>query len=338
MRGWTREPGVYAITHIPTGRRYIGSSTNPKARWRGHRAALRQGRHRNAALQADWSADGEEAFTFTILEEADDMSALRAIEERWFSQTPLLYNSVLAAWRAHFGPPVCRPLATSDIRALPLFEARFWARVDRTAHCWIWTGYKDVRGYGHVALRRQERRSRPELAHRVAYALAYGAVPPGAFVCHRCDQPSCVRPEHLFLGDNSANIQDMWVKGRGARLWARGESHGLAVLTTQQVLEIRARYAAGERCGELAAAFGVGVHRIDDIVTWKSWAHLGGTRVKTGHHGRHNGRAKLTEDQVREIRRRKAAGESQASLARAFGLGESAISSIVRREHWLHVD
>ena len=86
---------------------------------------------------------------------------------------------------------------------------RFWAKVDASGECWMWAASQNPDGYGHFWLN-----GKVELAHRIAYALTHGAIPDGAMVLHACDNPSCVRPEHLFLGDQLANMQDAKGKGR----------------------------------------------------------------------------------------------------------------------------
>ncbi len=91
----------------------------------------------------------------------------------------------------------------------PTLERRFWAKVEKTETCWLWTGRLDKLGYGDI--RAHGRRQR---AHRVSWQFAHGAIPDGMFVCHRCDTPPCVNPAHLFVGSAADNNRDMAAKGR----------------------------------------------------------------------------------------------------------------------------
>lgn len=91
-------------------------------------------------------------------------------------------------------------------------ERRFWSRASKPSlnACWEWQGGKTSDGYGASAIR-----NKSALAHRVAWELANGPIPAGMEVCHRCDNPPCVNPAHLFLGSHADNIRDMFAKGRG---------------------------------------------------------------------------------------------------------------------------
>lgn len=100
-------------------------------------------------------------------------------------------------------------------------EQRFWAKVEmRPSGCWEWTGRRDSRGYGRISAPRglHPRDRRPALgAHRLSWEMLNGQIPAGLFVCHHCDNPPCVNPFHMFLGDARLNGQDMAAKGRGGK-------------------------------------------------------------------------------------------------------------------------
>ena len=91
-------------------------------------------------------------------------------------------------------------------------EDRFWEKVDKSAACWIWTGATARFGYGHF--RDKGWRSSPTPAHRFSWVLLHGPVPAKLCVLHSCDNPPCVRPQHLFLGTKKTNTHDMIAKGR----------------------------------------------------------------------------------------------------------------------------
>jgi hypothetical protein len=132
--------------------------------------------------------------------------------------------------------------------------------------CWLWPGSITINGYGRLQFHGQT-----FMAHRAAYELAYGPIPRGTLVCHHCDEPRCVRPDHLFLGSSAENQADMTRKNRGRV----GERNGHAILTAEEVTAIRQRYAEGgitqQRLGYM---FGVSQLTVSDIVTRKSWKHL----------------------------------------------------------------
>jgi HNH endonuclease len=148
----------------------------------------------------------------------------------------------------------------------PNDESIIWSRVEKTEDgCWNWTAGKGTRGYGHVRIRGKTR-----AAHRLSYELATGPIPCGMFVCHRCDNPSCVNPEHLFLGTDADNMADKTAKGRQTK----GASVNTAKLDAQVVQSIRESRAAGASYSQLAAKHGVSKQQIANIVLGRSWRHV----------------------------------------------------------------
>ena len=151
-------------------------------------------------------------------------------------------------------------------------QERFWKKVnkDGPVHpihgpCWIWiAGTSNEDGYGAF----QE-----GAAHRFSWTLHNSAIPEGMCVLHRCDNPPCVNPAHLFLGDNSANVADRMRKGRGYK----GESAPQAILTEADVLEIRRRIIKGHPVHgmkPMSREFGVSPGTIKAAIIRKSWKHI----------------------------------------------------------------
>lgn len=169
-------------------------------------------------------------------------------------------------------------------------EQDFWKHVNKrnADECWIWTGRLTDCGYGRVGYHRKQWK-----AHRLAWALTYGSIENGMGVLHKCDNPPCCNPNHLFIGTQIDNMADSARKGRHPRnathylpsgdrhhsrlhpeVMARGEHNGSAVLTEEKVRQIRQRRERGETMSSLARAFGVAKGNIIFIVHRQTWKHV----------------------------------------------------------------
>lgn len=159
---------------------------------------------------------------------------------------------------------------------------RFWSKVSKTQSCWVWTASKNADGYGSFAISRVTHR-----AHRVAWILTNGEIPDGLQVLHRCDNPSCVNPDHLFLGTVRDNSRDMITKGRqwyqkdpvrARRARIRnlprycGEANPAAKLTREAAEEIRRLHGqGGQTKAGLARQFGVSESCVRFILKGETW-------------------------------------------------------------------
>lgn len=150
---------------------------------------------------------------------------------------------------------------------------RFWGNVDKEKsktsydgkRCWEWTAGCTSTGYGQFLI--EKKKYKP---HRISYFLYFGELPDDLGVLHHCDNPVCVRPDHLFLGTPKENMNDKVSKGRQSH----GENHYASKLSDKQIDEIRRRYKFRDKTGnsgrDLAREFGVVFQTISDIVRRKS--------------------------------------------------------------------
>lgn len=142
---------------------------------------------------------------------------------------------------------------------------RFWNKVERHGTgCWEWTANRHRRGYGRFhACVNPDGSNRQVLSHRFSWELTNGPIPDGMCVLHRCDNPPCVNPDHLFLGTQGDNITDMVSKQRNR-----------SKLSIDQIPTIRSYLSQG--CTSLDIALLLGCHptTISRIATGKSWSHV----------------------------------------------------------------
>jgi len=144
---------------------------------------------------------------------------------------------------------------------------RFWPKVQRGDGCWLWMGYRQKSGHGRIGVAG----NRVESTSRVAWQLTYGPIPEGMEVCHKCDNPPCVRPDHLFVGTHADNMADCVAKGRHSATDGR---HHNARLNADSVREIRRLRAAGVSGKEVATLFGVAETTVSQVFHRHLWPHI----------------------------------------------------------------
>jgi len=147
-------------------------------------------------------------------------------------------------------------------------NGRFWEKIDKSnfQSCWLWIGAQDSAGYGNCWYKGKCYKS-----HRVAWELIKGPIPNGMHVLHKCDNPSCCNPFHLFLGTDADNMADRNRKGRQAWGSAMNRPDGL---NEWLVCGIMARYLQGISCRQLAREFGISSSTAARIINGKIWARL----------------------------------------------------------------
>lgn len=155
---------------------------------------------------------------------------------------------------------------------------RFWEYVIKGQtpnDCWQWKGSTNSDGYGSIT--QKEKRWG---AHRFSWMVHFGDIPNGLHVLHKCDNPPCTNPEHLFLGTNLDNIKDSVSKGRRkyppkhSNIPAKGSGHGMAKLSEREVLQIRLAVASGATQQSQAVTFNVSKHTVCLIIKRKTWRHV----------------------------------------------------------------
>ena len=175
--------------------------------------------------------------------------------------------------RAMSQPILSVPLAPGQIYPADqiLVCPRFDEKVQKGDGCWLWLANKTLKGYGQFSFN-----SHSYMAHRVSYQFVYGRIARKLFVCHACDNPTCVRPDHLFAGTHQDNIDDMMKKGRHGygHTSLPGELNPHAELTESEVRLIRRLVELGIPQSVLAKAADVSFQHISDIVKRKKWAHV----------------------------------------------------------------
>lgn len=144
---------------------------------------------------------------------------------------------------------------------------RFWdkVKIETFFDCWEWKACKDRWGYGATTANGVFTKS-----HRLAWTIVYGPIKKGMFICHKCDNPGCCNPTHLFVGTHKDNMRDMVSKKR----FAKGEKNGSSKLQGSQVKKIRRLAQDGVSNNEIALRYKISKHHVIDLVNRVYWKHI----------------------------------------------------------------
>jgi len=198
--------------------------------------------------------------------------------------------------------PIPTTLTLEDLR-------RFWSKVEITDNCWLWTAGTRS-GYGTIKM--GGKKGYDFIVSRLMFAMYTGVDPGESLVCHHCDVPTCVRPDHLFAGTDGDNNADKTAKGRAARK-----------LSIDKAVEISKLARRGHLTQyEIAAIYGVQHSTISEILNGKTWKHATGNenRKGDGYHHKLGRPPKLSIEQAEDGHRRWMDGETLVSIGRDFGV------------------
>lgn len=172
------------------------------------------------------------------------------------------------------------PITIEQVKAAT--PERFWSKIKfaGTDDCWEWQANRSIAGYGKYKVSGEKR-----LAHRLLFIQLYGAIPSDIMVCHKCDNPACCNPNHLWAGTAKDNIQDMIKKGRANKsrngIYPRGSEHWQAKLSETDIPTIRERLLSGELKSSIAKSYGITVTPLRQIELGITWKHILSPDIKT---------------------------------------------------------
>lgn len=203
-------------------------------------------------------------------------------------------------------------------------RTRFLSYVDTTpgkGKCWPWTACRNRDGYGRYSLPRLDGGRSSVQATRIMMFLMHGTFDKDLVVRHKCDNPSCMNPEHLELGTRFDNARDMTERQRQSR----GETHPKTAVTERIVREIRRRGLEGEAFTVIARDMGLNVNTVTGIAKGRTWKHIPGDVVTESR--------KLDPAKVAQARRWVACGGSIRAAAKELGISYPSLVTAVRGRH-----
>ena len=208
--------------------------------------------------------------------------------------------------------------------------------INKETGCWEWKLSTAGKGYGQLRIRGLSEYG--AYAHRFSYLAYKGDIPKGMCVCHTCDNMKCINPEHLFLGDHKANLQDMKAKGRQLN----GERNTESKLTEEQVNMIHDLSDKGVSSHLIAKIFGIGQMTAWRIMTGQRWEHVYVNRYGTEKLeearktlAKVNAQKKrLTEQEVHTMFDMADAGKTSYAIGRELGFAQSTVSRVLNGKLW----
>lgn len=221
-----------------------------------------------------------------------------------------------------------------------MLDDRFWTKVDKnhSSGCWLWLANCNNKGYG---LFRPGGTLPKQLAHRLSFSEACGDIPKGGLILHSCDNPRCVNPAHLRMGNHKANTADMDSRGRRVSNPQRGGSNPSSLASDETVTNIRRQYVEGVAFADMMAHFSLPLSAIKEYCIGRSFGHLYGdgkhptlAQMKVEAAKRRRNNAKITQEDATAIRAALAAGESGRSIAARYGIHFATVSDIKRGKIW----
>lgn len=221
----------------------------------------------------------------------------------------------------------CSHKGKSVEHSKPIAE-RFWSKVDIKGkdECWEWKASRIRDRYGKF--------DGGKLAHRISYEMSFGKIAEGLYVCHKCDNPPCVNPNHLFLGTQQDNVDDMLKKDR----LPTGIKHPKSKFTDEQILEIKKLRTEGIPISLISEQFNISKGYIYNLCNGISRPRTEQVHVpKFDTSGINKPNSKLNDEKVIEIRRLHKEGIRYIDLSKKFNVSISVIGNVVRNETWKHV-
>ncbi len=214
---------------------------------------------------------------------------------------------------------------------------RFWSKVKYPGNdqdCWEWTANKLKKGYGFFWMSGFGKL----YIHRLSWEFFNGYIPTGLLVCHKCDNPSCCNPDHLFLGTYDDNNKDAKQKGRNTI----GSRHGGSILTDEQVKEMLNRIWSGELLSvkHITEIYKISRIPIINILNGNAWTHITSQlnqNISLSDIKRKIIHDKFTIQQVKQIKQLLKNGISQHAIAKQFNTSVTAIWCIDNGKTWKHV-